>query len=60
VSAAFVLHAAVGSALANVEINAASLKDAEAAAALRAEAEALRTSAADLLVRATAAFASPG
>jgi len=57
-SAAAVLHAAVVAAAANVEINAVALKDAEAAAALRQEAEGLRVAARNGLDAAATAFAS--
>ena len=55
-SAAAMLHAGVLSALANVSINAASLKDAEAASLLRSEAAELSASAGRALEAARAAF----
>ena len=56
VSAAIALHAAAGCALANVEINAAGLKDERVAEELRSEVAALRERARELLERAGAAF----
>ncbi len=58
VSAAHVLHAAAHSALANVAINAAGLKDESVAAGLRAEVDALRDRTEGLLHSAQAAFAA--
>ena len=55
-SAAAMCHAAVMCALANVEINAASIKDASIAANLRAESEALNARAEEGLASARAAF----
>jgi glutamate formiminotransferase/formiminotetrahydrofolate cyclodeaminase len=55
-SAAHVLHAASSSALANVAINAAGLKDAAVAAELRTEADALTTRAEELLGSSRSAF----
>jgi formiminotetrahydrofolate cyclodeaminase len=57
-SAAHVLHAAAHAALANVEINAAALKDEATAAELGAESRSLAERADALLVRARAAFAA--
>jgi formiminotetrahydrofolate cyclodeaminase len=57
-SAAFALHAATRSALANVDINVASLKDAAVADRLRAEADAIRERCAALLEATTDALAS--
>jgi formiminotetrahydrofolate cyclodeaminase len=57
-SAALALHAAALAAIANVAINAASLKDAATAGGLRDEADALRGRAEDLLSSAQVAFAS--
>jgi len=50
------LFATVQCALANVEINAASLKDETEAAGMRAESQALRAQAQVLVERATGAF----
>jgi formiminotetrahydrofolate cyclodeaminase len=57
-SAAHMLGAATASALANVEINAASLKDAARAASLRTDAAALRERSAALVTSAVEAFAA--
>lgn len=57
-SAAHVLHAATSSALANVAINVAGLKDPTVAAELRAEADALTARAEELLGSSRAAFAT--
>ena len=57
-SAALALHAAALAAVANVAINAASLKDAATAGGLRDEADALRGRAEDLVSSAQVAFAS--
>ena len=56
-TAAAVLHASVVGALANVEINVASLKDVDEVARMRDESSHLRSSAEDLLAAAGAAFA---
>lgn len=57
-AAAQMLHAAVQTALANVAINLASLRDRDRAGTLRAEGEGLRAEAVRLLAAADAAFAS--